>query len=324
MNKLKYCLIGDDTGDKHVDPTKDEAQLSGLFLWSRAFNLYGKSGEIRPIWRKNDLEKYDIIHINYTPSNIQLPTIIRNELGVNSSTKLVINIDMDVHYWGVNFSHQITNVMNELKMADVLFHVEPMGADVLGHILDRKVNTLQHPVDVTNIFNYMKKERQPVIGTIFHRYFPNTIIPFAAQKNIPLRRILFGFTQEKKEKRLVSNAGMFDQILQFQQFKDNLDEMSKCLMACDLYEGYTYGRTLIELAALGVPTVCSSTISSAKTIFPFTSVDPFNVREAERIFIKLYEDGEFCDRVILHANKHCSQYSLKNAYKGFIEMIESY
>ncbi len=320
--KLRYCLIGDDIGDKFVDPNKDEAQLSGLYQWSNAFQKYGSCGEIHPLWRKEEIEDYDIIHVNYTPSNIQLPTVIRNELGDSSSTKLVINVDLDVRYWGTNFSYHLINFMTELKKADILFHVEPKGAEILEQLLDRKVHTLPHPVDVTNIFDYMRKEREPIIGTIFHRYFPNTIIPFIAQKNIPLRRVLFGF-QKVNKKNIVANAGMFDQILPNISFKEGLAEVSKCLIGCDLYEGFTYGRSVVELAALGIPSVCSSTISATEKLFPYTSVDPFDVKGAEKLLYKLYEDEEFCNEVIKYAHKECGQYSIKNSYTRFVEMLEN-
>lgn len=320
-NKMKYCLIGDEISKTLVEPTKEDAQLSGLYLWSRAFQLYGSKGDIQPLWRKEDLEEYDIIHVNYTPSNIQLPTVIKKELGNSSSTKLIMNVDLDNRYWGLEWSRHMTNFTHELSIADVIFHVEPKGAEILEHLLNKKVNVLPHPVDVTNLYSYIRKEREPIIGTIFHRYFPNTLIPFTAQKQIPLRRILFAF-QPVNNKKLVANAGMFDQILKIRSFKENIIELSKCLIGCDLYEGFTYGRSVVELAALGIPSVCSSTIASTKKLFPFTSVDPFDTKGAEKLFVKLYENEDFCDTVIKHAHTECSQYSIKNSYIKFIEMIE--
>ena len=207
-------------------------------------------------------------------------------------------------------------------MADAVFHVEPHGAEILEHIIDKKVNVIPHPVDVTNLYDYIRKEREPIIGTIFHRYFPNPLIPFTAQKNIPLRKILFGY-QPVKNTRTVANAGMFDQIIPLKPFKENIIEVSKSLIGCDMYEGFTFGRSVVELAALGIPSVCSSTISASNKLFPLTSVDPFDVNSAEKLFFKLYEDEEFCNEVITYAHKECSQYSIKNSYTKFIEMMGS-
>ncbi|MFH1769863.1 MAG: hypothetical protein ABH833_04345 [Parcubacteria group bacterium] len=322
MKKYKYLLIGDPAGASFVDASKEEAQLSGLYLWSRTFKINGEEGKIETLWRAEELEEYDIVHVNYTPSNIQLPSVIRDELGNSSSTKLVINVDLDVHYWGVNFGYFFMEFIRELKLADVLFHVESKGAEALEMLLDRKVHVNPHPVDVRNMYDYMKKDREPVIGTMYHRYFPNTTIPFITQRKVPMRRILFGHVPVGKQ-GTVANAGMFDQIIPRTGFKDYLNEVSKCAIGCDLYEGHTFGRSVIELAALGVPTVCSSTIEAANELFPLTTIDPYDVKSAERLFIRLSEDDEFCNTVIKQAHSLCGEYSLESSYKRFVEMIET-
>ena len=320
MNKLSYCLIGDDRGKSVVNAEKGSIQLSGLYLWSRAFNHYGKSGTIEPFWRGEDLEDFDIIHVNYTPSNNQLPTIIKDELGTSSSTKLVLNVDLDIRYWGANWAYYLTNFKRDLKMADVLFHVEQHGAELIEHLIGDKININPHPVDVTNLYDFMNGNREPIIGTIFHRYFPNTIIPYAAQMNIPLRRILFGF-QPTGKTGIVANAGMYDQILKYQHFRDYVKELAKCQIGCDLYEGFSYGRATVEFAGLGVPAVVSKTIG-ASNLFPQTSVDPYDVKGAELLFKRLINDAEFCNEVILDAHEGCKMYSLQNSYKRFLEMLE--
>jgi len=320
MEKLSYCLIGDDRGRTIVDAAQDSLQLSGLYLWSRAFNAFGKCGTIHNIWRKEDLEDYDIIHVNYTPSNNQLPTIIRNELGMDSSTKLVVNVDLDIKYWGQNWAYNLINFTRDIEAADVLFHVEPRGAELIEILIEQEVYTNPHPIDVTNLYDFMVKEKEPVIGTIFHRYFPNTLLPYLAQKNIPMARILFGHQPIGKQGS-VANAGMFDQILKYQDFTSYVTELAKCAIGFDLYEGYSYGRATIEFAGLGIPAVVSNTIA-ASNLFPQTSVHPYDIKGAEAILQKLSTDTEFCNEVILEAHERCKMYSLKNSYNRFAEMVE--
>ena len=320
MEKLSYCLIGDDRGQSVVDASNDTIQLSGLYLWSRAFNMHGKAGTINTIWRKEDLEDYDIIHVNYTPSNNQLPSVIREELGTDSSTTLVVNVDLDIKYWGQNWAYYLHNFKRDLEAADILFHVEPKGGELINHLFELDVHTNPHPVDVRNMYDYMLEVKEPIIGTIFHRYFPNTLLPYAAQKSIPLRRILFGFQPTGKQ-GIVANAGMFDQILKYQHFKEYVMEVAKCAIGFDLYDGYSYGRATIEFAGLGVPAVVSNTIQ-ASHLFPQTSVHPYDTKGAEAILQKLYDDPEFCNEVILEAHEGCKIYSLENSYKRFVEMVE--
>jgi len=319
---MRYLLVGDPRGKSRCTKNNDvnNLELSGLYLWQKAFDIHDDEGNIDTFWRKEDLEDYDIIHVNYTPSNIQLPTVIRQELGNNSSTKLVMNMDLDVSRLSPNWAYQITNMVNEMKMADHLFHVEPKGAEILGHLLDRKITVNPHPVEVSRLYDYMRNEREPIIATIYHRYTADTLTQYIAQKNINMRRVLFGYNAGKHH--YVSNQGMYDQIMPYMKFDEHIEEISKAAIGCDLFNGYSFGRVPIELAALGVPTVVSNTIGAANKLFPYTSVDPFDVIGAEKLFIKLITDLDFADKVIMHAHSNCGYYSLQSSHARFVEMIE--
>jgi hypothetical protein len=317
--KLSYILIGDSRGTELMNKT-DQLQLSGLYLWSTAFSRFGKSGTIEPFWRKEDLEDFDIVHINYTPSNIQLPTVIRDELGSSSSTKVVMNIDLDVSQMSPSWAYYTNAMVKELKMADVIFHVEPKGAEILSHLLDREVRVCPHPVDVSCLYDSIKAEREPMIATIFHRYTGCTLIQYIAQRNIPLRRVLMGYTPIGKV-GAVANAGMYDQILPYMSFQEHVEEVSKAAVGCDMYSGYSYGRAAIEFAALCIPSVVSDTIA-ASHLFPETTVHPFDTKGAEERFRRLISDEDFANSVIKTAHDGCSYYSLQNSYARFIEIME--
>jgi len=298
----------------------DEVQLSGLYLWQRAFNENGGKGVIDAFWRKEDLEDFDIVHINYTPSNIQLPTVVREQLGKDSSTKLVMNMDLDVSRLSPNWSYHITNMVNEMRMADHLFHVEPKGAEVLSHLIERPITVNSHPVDVTRLYDHIKDEREPIIATIYHRYTADTLTQYIAQKNIPMRRVLFGYNAGKHH--YVANQGMYDQVIQYTQFKEHIEEISKAAIGCDLFNGYSFGRVPIEFAGLGIPAVVSNMIGASNLLFPYTSVDPFDVKGAEKLFKRLVFDVDFSDLVIKTAHDGCENYSLKDSYQRFMQMLE--
>lgn len=317
--KISYLLIGDPRG-KELANKSNTLQHSGLYLWSTVFERFGKAGAIDTLWRKEELESFDVVHTNYTPSNLQLPTIIRDELGDSSSTKLIINIDLDVSIMSQNWAYYTPAMVKGLKAADTIFHVEPKGAEILSHLLDREVKVCPHPVDVSALYDYIKKEREPIAGVMFHRYMPNTLIPYIALRNIPLRRVLFGYQASKQP--TVANAGMYDQIMMYTTFQEHVEEFSKSVVGCDLYQGYSYGRVTVEMAALGIPAVISNTIA-ASHLFPETTVHPFDTKSAEEKFNKLLSDDEFVNEVIKTAHTGCGMYSLKNSYNRFLEMLET-
>lgn len=316
--RLSYILIGDPRGKEMANKGND-LQLSGLYLWSTAFERFGKAGTIDTFWREQDLENFDICHVNYTPSNLQLPEIIRDELGKSSSTKLVINVDLDISIMSPNWAYYTPAMVKGLQAADVVFHVEPRGAEVLSHLLNREVRVCPHPVDVSSLYDHIKKEREPVAGVMYHRYTPSTMIPYIALRSIPLRRVLFGYQAGKQP--TVANAGMYDQIMMYTSFQDHVEEFSRSVIGCDLYQGYSYGRAAVEMAALCVPSVVSNTIA-ASHLFPETSVHPFDTHGAEEKFKRLTSDDDFANEVIKTANAGCSAYSLKNSYKRFLEVLQ--
>jgi len=319
---MKYLLIGDPKGKEQeiLQKSRDELELSGLYLWSKVFDDNGAHGTIDTFWRKEDLENFDIVHINYTPSNIQFPTVVREQLGNSSSTKLVMNMDLDIARLSPSWSYHLTNMVNEMRMADHLFHVEPKGAEILGHLLDRPITVNPHPVDVTRLYDYIRNDREPIIGTIYHRYTADTLTPYIAQKNISLRRILFGYIASNKN--YVANQGMYDQIIPYTNFKDHITEVSKSAIGFDLFNGFAYGRAPIEFAGLGIPAVVSNTLGAAPLLYPFTSVDPFDIKGAEALIKRLITDSDFSDLVIKTAHDGCGFYSLKSSYHRFMQMIE--
>jgi len=318
MTKKSYILIGDPKG-KELANKGDNLRLSGLYLWSTAFEKFGKAGTMDTFWRKQDLEEFDAVHINFTPSNLQLPTIIRDELGYGSSTKIIINIDLDVSIMSQNWAYYTPAMIKGLKACDVAFHVEPKGAEILSHLLDTEVKVCPHPVDVSALYDYIKKEREPMTGVMFHRYTPSTLIPYIALRNIPLRRVLFGYQASKQP--TVANAGMYDQIMLYTTFQEHVEEFSKSVLGCDLYQGYSYGRAVVEMAGLCIPSVISNTIA-ASHLFPETTVHPFDTKGAEEKFKRLVSDDDFADEVIKTAHAGCSIYSLKNSYNRFLRMLE--
>lgn len=315
MNKLSYCLIGDPTAVEGVKQSKDVV-LSGLWQWHLAFDKFGKKGDVRLLRRKEELEEYDIIHINMTAGNLALPDMVRDELGDSSDTKLVVNIDFDVMQWGANWQYP-TLLLKAVDCADMIFHVERTGAGILSYALGQKVNTLPHPVDVVGLDRYKKSEREPTIVTMWHRYIPDCMTPYIAQKDIPLYRVLLGHTGK------VPTLSMYDFVYKPQPFVDGIETMSSATFGCDLYPGRSYGRSVVDFAALAVPCVCSNTIEASNRCFPDLCIDPFNVASAHRLFELLSKDSDFLIDSYTYAYEAAGYYSQENCYDRFVKALEN-
>lgn len=315
MNKLSYSLIGDPHAIDGVSKGSGDIVLSGLWQWSQSFDKFGKRGDVRLLRRKEELEQYDIIHINMTSGNLALPKMVREALGDCSDTKLVVNVDFDVMQWGGNWPYP-TVLTEAVDCADMIFHVESTGASVLEHVLGRKVHTLPHPVDVNGIDKYKKTDREPTITTMWHRYIPDCTIPYFAQKDIPLYRVLLGYGGK------VPTLPMYDFVYKPRGFITTIETMASATFGCDLYPGRSYGRSVVEFAALAVPCVCSNTIEASRRCFPSLSIDPFDVSGANKLFAELMDDDEKHLAVFKYAYDAAKFYSQKNCHDRMVEVIE--
>lgn len=314
MTKPSYCLIGDPVAFESIKSNND-LTLSGLWQWSLAFDKHGNKGDVQLIRRKEELEEFDIIHVNMTGGNFALLHMIRDQLGDSSDTKIVTNIDFDVGNWGRNFTYP-TILEKALRCADMVFHVESRGAAVLEHVLKRNIPVLPHPVDVNGIDTYKKVDREPMISVIHHRYYPDPTTPYWATRDLPLNLVLMGYT-----KGTVPTLAMYDQTIQHAPFKTMIENMSKAKFGLDLFHGYNYGRTVIEFAALAIPCICSETIDAGHRLFPDLVVNPFDAKKVHSLFADLLEnDGKYVE-VFRYAYEKASFYNQENCYNRFVEAL---
>lgn len=315
MKKYSYVLLGDPMiieGNTQKDP-----MLSGLWLWHRSFDKYGKKGDMRLIRRKEDFEEYDIVHVNMTSGNFALPQRIREELK-NSSTKFIMNVDFDVGSFGRNFSYP-TILEKQLQYADLVFHVEPYGANILEYLLQKHVPAIPHPVDVDGLDGYKKEEREPIIVDVFHRYYPDITTPYWVIRDLPLRSVLLGYMTKKLNTPALP---MYDQYFGYVPFLEAMEIMSKAAFGLDLFHGYHYGRMVVEFAALAVPCVCSKTIDACNRLFPDLSVNPFDLKKANELFKKMIKDEEFHENIFKKAYYEAGYYSQKNSYLRMCKALE--
>jgi len=315
--KKSYLLTGDKVAERKWPQVKSEPlSLTGLWLTAKAFNKYGKKGEIRMVIDRSELEEFDIVAVNLTGGNLPLPQVLREELGTDSDTKLVVNIDFQVDNWDSIWTYPIL-VAKALEAADLVFHVEPVGAAFLEHALKRRVYVLPHPVDLEGLDRIKKTERDPTIVTVYHRHSGGITTPYFAQKGLPLYRILLGYIGGK-----VPASAMYDLALGYMPFRDAMEIMSKAKFGYHVHHGYTVGRAICEFAALCVPCICSNTCEACRRLFPSLSTAPFDIKRQHDLIEKLIEDDDKYVESFMYAYKEVDYYSLENCYKRMCRAVE--
>ena len=311
--KLRYVLIGDERAVSDTRSQKD-CLLTGLWGWSRAVSRYGNKGDVRLLRRVEDLEQYDIVHVNLTGGNWALLDVVGDMLK-ESSTVLMANIDFSVSDWD-NFPYFVM-IKKMFSHVNIPFHVEPVGASALSHVIGRSVYCLPHPCDIECLDRHKQVDRENYITSVYHRYHPMVNCLWMAQIDVPMQRVLLGYSKGN-----VPTLPMFDSVFPHLPFMEAVDVMSRGRLGLDLFPFPVAGRAVIDFAALAIPCVCSSQIYSGTRLFPDLCVDPFDVKRANSLLLDLIGDDETYERVFKKAYYGASFYGYKACYERLVEAFE--
>lgn len=316
MSKLRYMLFG----DPKVDFTKPV--LPGLFQWANAFNAWDREGVIFNIVCKEELERYDVIHVNWTSGHPSYISAIRDALG-DSSTTIIANVDFGV---GLHDIIDPLIMKDTLIKADMIFHVEPFGARRLSNYLERNVPCIPHPCDVERIKKFRKGTYlPPTISCQFHRYGSTWAIYYYATQRLlkkypELRSVLYNVTDYPPHHPSLEDK--FSSVVPVAPYAEYLDDLSRCYINLDLPPDYTYGRGIVDAAALGIPTIGSDTVFAQQMIYPELAcncVDAEQVEKAlEQMLLRPDDYSEFSER----GKDKCKFFDLYNSHNRMVEELE--
>jgi hypothetical protein len=315
--KLGYKLFGG-------RPEKDMRLFQpGLFQWAHAFEEFGLHGAIDASISRDRLEEHDIVHINFAPANATYTSAIREILGENSDTKIIVNIDYGTMMWNTMDPFVMRD---QLKKADFIFHVESRGARILSKWLGREIKVIPHPLDTDSIKQMMKLERTPTITAQYHRYNNTWCEYFYALdeigKEYGLDVILMNYSTKEGGRREVPINSMFTEIIGTIDYRKYLQYMAKSLINVDMTYDNTYGRGVVDAAALGVPTVGSNTIEAMRKIWPELAVEPWNSGGIEERVRILLDSEEARNSKAESGRIACDEYSLKSSYDKMVAALE--
>jgi len=286
-----------------------------------AFRAGGGVGETFATTDRHYLEDYDIVHVNYTPGHPSYVEAIRRSLGDHSDTKLVANVDYAPSLWE---TINPFNMAHQLGMADTVFHVEPRGAALLGRFLGRHVHVIPHPVD-TKWLNRFKRiadgipaiMRREMVTCQWHKYNATWSAYYYALQGIDVGRYLCNYGGRVPV--LVDLESLFDRVIPGMEYSQYIrDVLCKSALNIDLAPDITFGRGVVDAAALGIPTVCSNTIWAG---LPELSVDPYDHQGVHDLVSKLLSDDDYWYEAAERSMIMSNQYSCINSYKRMTRAV---
>lgn len=317
MKKLDYML--------YAAYGYDTERLSGLFQWPRAFNHYGSSGHSKPTLSRDTLEQYDIIHVNYLHKNSSYIPAIREALGKHSSTIIIANVDFAMLMW-----HRTDPILMKsmLSIADFVFHVEPMGAKRLGFLLQKDVPCIPHPVDVDFVRNLRSPmiSGDPILWTCqYHRYFDTWCDSYypthRLKREYGARTVLMNITKPTPDMVMPYNS-YYDDLLDVRPYTEYLKHLSKAYINIDITPDYTYGRGVVDAAALQIPTITGTTNYAGKLLFPELQVTVGDDEKVEQTIRALMDEPDYMKGTAEHGAEEAGFFSLKNSYYRLTSHLE--
>lgn len=313
----KKCKCG-----RHMK-LRDPLIMSGLYCWTTTFREQGGRGVMRAVTQKDYLEQFDIVMVNWTPGHPSYLAGLKESLG-ESDTKLVACVDYATSMWG-NIDPFL--LKNDLKHANVVFHVTESGATRLGKLLSRTVPVIPHPVDVKRIKLLRTQPSWPPVATCqYHRYWGTWVIYYYAMmeaRKAGVRSMLCNVSGEMP--RMISPEVYFDEVIPSAHYIPYMkDVLAKAFVNLDATPDKTYGRGVIEAAALGIPTIGSPSIEAIPRLFPELCInDQDDDTNMSKLLMKIVQDKEFAKQMSDQGQERCTYYDCQHAYERMVTAIES-
>jgi len=308
---IKYLLL---TNYIHDVLLQEELTRTGLYQW-----ILVHHGEVKLPRDVDDYNDYDIIQINMSAQDLHLIGEVRNAIGENSKTKIVLNNDYTTEAWGLSFDFMPT-VFREMQYADMMFGTEYYQTTAMSEISGRRCYVIPHPCDVKRLKSLTPLPKKDNISVIWRRYDQNSYIPSLMVRNQGLTTQLIGYDKTIDKKPFMTTT-LYDYVLKGTNFMDFCDQMRESKIILDPFTFHSYSRATVDTAAMGIPVVGSNRTHSVNVCYPLTKIDPWDVKGARDLITRLQNDDEFYNEVVKIAKEKSEFYNHQNSKERYFKAL---
>lgn len=317
-----------------------EPQLTGMYQWMRVFNADSKNlrdfhagldkknrGDLKLARKeiKARVEKYDVIMVNSDPADCRLLLELRDILGENSSTELVLNQDHSPELW-TNAYEFPQDFKIPMQAADHVFATSPAAQKcmqaLLGFDSKKKVHLCPHPCE-THALKHMRSVYESDHLIVFwHRYQGGeNFLPYVIASQCYDAVTLVGH-MDAEDRHLRRSKCTFKKIWPASDYPSFVKTMLEARFGFEPFQSYTYGRTTCDSAAVGLPVVGNRNIFSMQVNYPLTCVDPYDATKIRELFERLNKDPVFYQDVHSICGYNSSFFSHEACRERFMKMLE--
>ena len=308
IKDVKYVLV---TNHIHKQLLDEEVTRTGLYQWLNVFR-----GNVKLPRDIDDYSEYDLVQVNLSGQDVNLVADIREKIGEESKTKLVANNDYTTEIWENAF--QVPNTVGrEIINADMLFGTEYYQTTALSELSGRNCFIIPHPADIKRLKAQSPITKKNVLTTIWRRYDNRTVVPHLAVRGHGLTTQLIGY-DKNKDPRLHVTTPLYDYVLAGTNYMQYCDQMRESRVVYDPFTYHSYSRGTVDCAALGVPYVGSNRTQASQILYPHTTIDPYDIKEARKLIKKLLTDKKFHDKVVGTAREMSEFYNHENSRERYL------
>ncbi len=308
---IKYLYV---TNYIHQQLLQEELARTGLYQWINAFK-----GDVKFPRDVVDYSVYDIVQVNMSPQDMHLVGNVRERLGENSKTKIVLNNDFTTELWQNAFEYP-TTMSREMNHADMIFGTEYFQTTAITEISGRKCYVIPHPADVRRLKSLPEIPKKEIITTIWRRYDNFSFIPSLMSRNHGLTTQLIGYDKNIDKKTWFTTT-LYDYVCAGTNYFDFCDQMRESKIILDPFTLHSFSRATVDTAALGVAVVGSNRTQSMNVCYPYTLIDPYDVIGARKLIRKLQEDKEFYKKVVDTAKERVEFYNIVNSKERYLSSL---
>ena len=309
--EIKYLYV---TNFIHQQLLQEELARTGLYQFIHVFK-----GDLKYPRDVIDYSEYVIVHVNMSPQDMHLVGNIREEIGENSKTKLVLNNDFTTELWQSAFEYP-TMMSREMNHADMIFGTEYFQTTAITEISGRKCYIIPHPADIRRLKSLPPIPKKEVISTIWRRYDNYSFVPSLMARNQGLTTQLIGYDKNIDKKTWVTTT-LYDYVFAGTNYFDFCDQMRESKIVLDPFTLHSFSRATVDTAALGVAVVGSNKTQSMNVCYPHTLIDPFDVTRARKLIRRLQEDKEFYKKVVDTAKENVEFYNIVNSRERYLSAL---
>jgi len=296
----------------------EDCLRTGLYSWIPVFN--GEVKHYSDIIDKSELKKYDIIHVNLSGQDVHLVGEIREVLGENSKTKLVINNDYTIELWTASFDY-LPTLRREISGADMVFGTEPNQVGTLETLISRHTHLIPHPCFVKRLKTLKPHKIINMASIVSHRYDNHNVLPSLAIKDLGLGTRLIGYDESGDRRKFVTTT-CYNAVMRVENYMAFCEQLMESKVVVDPFTLTSVSRTGWDCAALGVPLVGSDRNYSVQQCFPRTMVPPYNMKKMREMVKKLLNDDKFRQEVIEYARNKVEEFGYLKSKEKYFKALE--